>query len=238
MESWFGKTIEKSFEAFSTNHMMMLAVYLFVLVSLFITYKKILYHHQVLQTIRWLLFGLLFISELSYQVWAVVNDVWNLRDHMPLHLCGLASITAMIALVTKNKTLILLTFFIGIIPAFLALVTPELAYNYQHYRFWKFFIHHMAISWTGVFLILTNEIKITLPSLLKTFFFVLLYALVIGVFVNPALGSNYLYLSNKPISSTPLDILGKGYWYYQNLIIAAFIVFLFLFFLAKILSKK
>lgn len=174
----------------------MLILYFIGLVILLLTYKGIRASPSTYNFIRWTLFGLLVLSELSYQVWAAVNGIWNLRDHMPLHLCGIAGITGAIALATHNKMLITITFFIGFIPAFLALVTPELPYDYPHFRFWKSFIHHMTISWAGIFPVVTSSVKITFKSTLEAYGYLLLYAAVVGFFINPVLDSNYLYLSH------------------------------------------
>ncbi|UFU00638.1 TIGR02206 family membrane protein [Radiobacillus kanasensis] len=238
MSTWFGPSIHQTFTPFSPSHLIMLAIYVVGVLFMIIYYREINLQLKLYQTLRWGLFALLITSELTYQVWAAVNDVWNFRDHMPLHLCGIASITAMFALYTKNSKLIAITFFIGIVPAFLALITPELPYGYDHYRFWKFFIHHIVISWSGLFLVLTSTVRITLRSVLSSYVYLLVYAFVIGVYVNPALESNYLYLSNKPTASTPLDLLGSGLVYYFNLCLLALVVFLLLYGVYTIFQKK
>ncbi len=38
----------------------------------------------------------------------------------------------------------------------MALITPELPYDYPHFRYWKFFIHHIVISWSSIFLVVTG----------------------------------------------------------------------------------
>ncbi|MRH44018.1 TIGR02206 family membrane protein [Aquibacillus halophilus] len=207
----------------------MLAIYLIGIISMLCIYKQIINNTTFYQAIRWLFFFLLLFSEISYQLWAAVNGVWNLRDHMPLHLCGVASIIAMIALLFNKEKLIQFAFFIGIIPAFLALVTPELPYDYQHFRFWKFFVHHIVISWACVFLILTSTARITFKSFIGSFCILVGYGIFIGILINPLLGSNYLYLSNTPTASTPLNFFGTGFWYYSNLGLVTLSVFFLLF---------
>ncbi|WP_164670727.1 TIGR02206 family membrane protein [Virgibacillus doumboii] len=226
------------FVAFGPSHITVLVIYFTGIVLFTIAFRKIMDNTYLYNTIRWILFILLLISEVSYQTWTAITGIWSLSEHMPLHLCGIAGITGMIALITYNKKLIQITFFIGLIPAFLALVTPELPYDFPHYRFWKFFVHHLSISWVSIFLVATSSVKVTLKSMLETYGYLLLFAFIIGVFFNPIMESNYLYLSHTPTASTPLDLLGNGFWYYFNLCLLAIVVFFIQLQVYKLFTRK
>ncbi|WP_083334839.1 YwaF family protein [Sediminibacillus halophilus] len=119
----------------------------------------------------------------------------------------------------------------------LALITPDLPYGAEHFRFWKFFLHHIAISWTGIFLVLSIPIRITLASMLRAFLFLVSYALVVGVLINPLTGANYLYLA-RPAADTLLNHFGSGIIYYINLVTATFVAFVLLYWLAKWFSDN
>lgn len=229
MEKWFGKSIEQPFYIFSAGHILMLIIYAVALLILLMGTRKIRKHPNIYQLLRWTFFTLLICSEISYQIWALLNGVWNLREHIPLHLCGIASILAMISLLTQNKKLIQITFFIGVIPPLLALITPVLPHDYHHFRFWKFFIHHIVISLASVFLVIGNRIELRLKAIGEAFAYLILYAIVIGFIVNPLLNSNYLYLAYIPLANTPLQFLGEGFWYYINLGLAALASFFLLY---------
>lgn len=238
MGDWFNEQHGEPFIAFGTSHITALIIYFTGLILLFITYKNVKNSDTLYNALRWALFVILVISEISYQTYTITNGIWSLQEHIPLHLCGIASITGAIALITQNKALINLTFFIGLIPAFAALVTPELPYDFPHFRFWKFFVHHMAISWVSIFLLLTSSVKVTFKSALHAYGLLLIYAAIIGFLINPYLESNYLFLSATPTASTPLDLLGEGVWYYVNLCLLGIAVFLWQFGLFKLLRKK
>lgn len=239
MDSWFGTTSQHYFMPFSTSHLIVLAVAALGIILLFLFRKKIVAQSRSFQFLRWILFFLLLLSEGSYQYWTLSNGLWNFAGHVPLHLCGIASITAMIGLLTMRRSWIQISFYIGIVPAFLALVTPDLPYDYHHFRFWKFFVHHTAISWASLFLALAKPGTITLRSVFKVFFLLVAYALVIGFLVNPLTGANYLYLSQLPDAVTPLRFFGEGVWYYLNLGITALLLFLLQYFLwNRFITKK
>ncbi len=216
-----------TFISFHTSHLIMLFIYLigFILLILFSTLKTRSSYGRIYTMIKWFLFILLVMSEVSYQVWSATSGIWILSEYIPLHLCGIASITAAIALLLQNKKLATLTFYIGFIPALLALITPELPYDFPHFRYWKFFLHHIAISWASLFLILTSSISLKYSSMLKSYGLLLIYAAFIGFIINPALNSNYLYLRDTPLSNTPLDYFGDGMLYYVNLCLVALAVF-------------
>ncbi|WP_138420255.1 TIGR02206 family membrane protein [Aquibacillus sediminis] len=227
MRLWFGEAVDQPFLLFSTSHIIMMLLYVVGIIVLFLTYKQIAARPNVYQTIRWTLLVVLVLSEASYQLWAILNGLWTFGDHMPLHLCGVASIIAILALWKPNRTLVQLAVFFGIVPALLAIITPDIPYDYQHFRFWKFFIHHIAISWASLFLILTSHYKATAKGLVTAYSLLVGYAIIVGTWINPTFGSNYLYLS-EPAANTLLHYFGTGFAYYIKLGLVALGIFLFL----------
>ncbi|WP_281863706.1 TIGR02206 family membrane protein [Planomicrobium okeanokoites] len=227
MDSWFGITSQHYFTPFSASHLTVLAIAALGIFLLIVFRKQLMSRPLPFQVLRWILFSLLLLSEVSYQYWTISNGIWNFAGHVPLHLCGVASITAMIGLLTMRRSWIQISFFIGIVPAFLALVTPDLPFDYHHFRFWKFFVHHTAIPWACLFLALAKPETITLRSVIKVFLLLVAYALAIGYLVNPLTDANYLYLMQLPNTVTPLSFFGDGIWYYLNLGITALLLFLF-----------
>ncbi|UOR11172.1 YwaF family protein [Halobacillus amylolyticus] len=225
MKQWFGPWIDQPFHAFGTAHLIMLVIFSIGMIGLWLSSSRIKKGTRIHDWIRWVLFFLLVTCEVSYQVWTVANEVFSPAEHLPLHLCGVASLIAMIGLLTYNKKLIQINFFIGIAPALLALITPDIPHGYEHFRFWKFFLHHMAITWASLFLIVTTHVSINRRVLFETYSYLVLYSILIG-FVNKLIGSNYLYLSGPPAAATPLDYLGEGGWYYVHLSLLALLVFL------------
>ena len=234
MESFFDARSDYPFQLFSMSHLLALSGALIGFLCIMAMKKRLREKAQPFQRLRWLLFAILLFSEVSYQYWAITQDIWNFSIHMPLHLCGIASLAAMAGLLSLRPFWIRLSFFIGIFPAFLALVTPEIPYDYQHFRFWLFFIQHSAISWACLFLGLSFPSLITPRSVFSVYALLLVYAAMIGFLVNPLTESNYLYLARRPSTASPLDFFGDGMWYYLNLCLAA----LLLFFMQNLLFQK
>ncbi|MYL55035.1 hypothetical protein GLW08_17010 [Pontibacillus yanchengensis] len=101
----------------------------------------------------------------------------------------------------------------------------------------KFFLHHMALAWTGVFLILVTFTTITFRSLLEMFAYLNVYAAFIFI-LNRLIGTNHLFLASTPDVSTPLDILGSGVWYYINLELFCFGLYLGMYGLYRLFARK
>ncbi|SDK16397.1 TIGR02206 family membrane protein [Sediminibacillus albus] len=237
MDTWFGVSSTHLFHPFSASHLLMLIIYSAGAAALLINSSRISQRPSLYRAIRWGFLIVLVLSELVYQGWAIYHHMWSFPDHMPLHLCGIASITAMLALLFQKDKLIQMTFFLAVIPAFLALVTPDIPYGYEHFRFWKFFIHHMAISWSGIFLSMAGNTNITFASMMRTFLLLIAYALFIGMIINPLTGANYLYLA-RPAEDTLLTLFGEGFSYYINLSTTALIVFYLLYLSMKFYRRS
>lgn len=236
MGEWFGSKSIMAFNIFGWHHTLMITLYLIGMGYLLVYSKKLKQENRLTQTFRWGLFIILVCSELSYQAWGILNGTWNSPEFLPFQLCSIAGILAMLALFTQNHKLIQISFFIGIVPSFLAVITPELQHGYPHFRFWQFFIHHIILSWSSLFLVVSNTISITFKKALESYAYLLIYAGIIGFFINPAFDANFLFLARTPSASTPLDLLGDGFWYYFNLCLVGLIVFIALYTIYKLFA--
>ncbi|MCA0970533.1 TIGR02206 family membrane protein [Halobacillus litoralis] len=225
MPSWFDTNVQEPFQFFSTSHIIMLSILFSGIVLLLIVHNVIRKNVTLQRGIKWSIFSLLFVSEAGHQIWGLANQNWNMEDHAPFHLCGNASLLAMIALLRPSKRLIQLIYFAAVLPAIITLLTPEVFYSFPHFRFLKFFLHHMALAWAGIFLVITTSTEISFKSLLHMFGVLNLYAAFIFV-LNRMIGTNYLFLAGTPDVTTPLSALGDGVWYYINLELFCFAIFL------------
>ena len=237
MDFWFSGDVQSRFSLFSSSHMAMIVLYLVLLAAILLNYKKIAANQQLKNRIRWSFAGILIISVVSYHTWMIVNDTWRLGHSLPLHITSLSGILAIFSLITLNKKLIKMTFFIGFVSTGLAVITPDLAHDFPHYRYWQFFLHHIVVSVASLYLVLVIDLHITLKHCLTVFGGLLVYALVIGVIVNPALDANYLFLSGAPANETLLNHLGSGAIYIVSLVAIAFVVFLLSFGFYKLVKR-
>ncbi|WP_204417901.1 TIGR02206 family membrane protein [Bacillus tianshenii] len=223
----------RTFELFSVEHIVTFLVFLAVCYVL-VHFRKSLKPYQ--KGIKWTLFAILLISEISHQIWVVATNQWGVDD-LPIQLCSFSTFIAMYLFLKSNTKLFHLLFFIGFIPPILSMVTPEMVYSFPHYRYIKYFIHHAAIAWAVLYFIYYEGYRVPRKAILTSFLTANLIAAPI-FFINIFLDTNFFYLANPTESKTILSFFGSGVWYYINLELAALFVFFITYIPMWLLLKK
>ncbi|WP_164667346.1 TIGR02206 family membrane protein [Virgibacillus doumboii] len=162
--------------------------------------------------------------ELIFQMRNIYLGPWTIQENLPFHLCNISAYLCIYLLLTNDKRVFPFIYFCGIIPAFLAILTPDLDYIFPHFNYFKYFITHMMIVWVGLYYLCIRKYVITTKSTIYTFAALCVIAVMMYI-LNTLTGSNYLYISGTPDSTTPLSYLGDFPWYIINLFIIAITVF-------------
>lgn len=220
----FSGEVQERFILFSTEHIIMLALFILITIA---GLRLFLRQDFIKHTSRWtLLFaGIFVISELSYQIWALSVGIWKSANYLPLQLCSFSTFFGLFLLFKPNKPIFYFYFYIAIFPPIFALLTPDLAYAFPHYFYWKFFIQHMAIPLSAIFLLRRDHY--TLPKISILYALALLNICALGIWgANTMTGGNYFFLNGPPASDTALSIFGDGVLYIVGLEITALIVFI------------
>ncbi len=155
--------------------------------------------------------GALLINLLIENAYSWWLGNWHLQDNLPLHLCGISGVFAIILLFRYNAILANLLFYWGTTGGIHSLLTPEFDLGAQGYFYYGYFISHGGLIMTTFFIIQHNNYKPDKQSWLRAFMLIQLAVLAIGAF-DWATGSNYMYLLAPPIVENPL-IVGKWPWY-------------------------
>lgn len=178
--------------------------------------------------IRFFLALILLISELTLYVWYVHTGFWDLVDSLPFHLCSISLILSIIMLLTRSYFWFEITYFLGIGGALQAMVTPELAYDFPHYRYFHFFLAHIAIILSSLYMLWYEKCRPTIKSVWKAFVALNILAFVV-FFINKVTGGNYMFLARKPSNPSLIDLLGPYPWYILSLEVVAFAIFFILY---------
>ena len=141
---------------------------------------------------------------------------------LPLHLCNLALIFAILMMLTKSQGLFQLTYF-WCLGALFAVITPDVKYSFPHPLTLSFYITHFYLIFAAIYGLLFFEFKPTFKGWVDAFITINILAVII-YFINVKLGTNYLYVNRIPDFSSPLDYFGKWPYY----IIVVEVVYLFL----------
>lgn len=166
----------------------------------------------------------LLVMEILYHVWMIRIDRWSLSDSLPLELCSISLLLAIVLLWTGNKNLYIFVFFAGIGGAIQAMATPVLDVGFPHFRYFHFFYTHIGIIITALYFTWIKGFRPTFSGVIKTMI-ALNVLLPLLFLVNRLTNGNYMFLRIKPENGSLLDYLGPYPWYILSLEGVAFIIF-------------
>jgi hypothetical integral membrane protein (TIGR02206 family) len=229
----FSVTGMRDFTFLSMTHVVTLILF-FLTCFLFVYYRKKLKSHQPI--IKWTLFIILLVCEISMQLWLFLTDQWEV-ENLPLQLCSLSTYLALFLFLKNNQKVFNLLFFIGILPPILSMVTPDMVYQFPHYRFLKYFLHHSAIPLAVLYFILFDGYRVPRKAILYSYITLNILAVPI-FFLNQQLGTNFFFLANPSETKTLLSFFGSGIMYYINLEIVAIMVFIITYIPMGVLTKR
>lgn len=216
----FSVTEMTDFTFLSMPHIVTLVIF-FLTCFLFVYYRKKLQPYQPI--IKWTLFSILMVCEVSYHLWRVLTNQWEVAD-LPIQVCSLSTFIALYLFLKKNTKAFSFLYFIGIIPPILSMVTPDIVYQFPHFRFLKYFIHHSAIPIAVLYFILFEGYRVPKKAVLHSFLTLNIMAVPV-FFLNIMLDTNFFFLANPSETKTLLWFFGSGIMYYINLEIVAIVVF-------------
>ncbi|MFZ3580152.1 TIGR02206 family membrane protein [Virgibacillus sp. DJP39] len=218
------------FTLFSMSHLIMLAI---TIACIIVVYSMRNSNHAF--NIKYfVLFGLIG-SELTLNLWYIFNGVWNVENTLPFQLCSISLYLSIFMLITEKFFLFEITFFLGIGGALQALLTPELYHDFPHYRYFHFFVAHIAIVLASIYMASVKKYKPTLKSVWKAMLALNLIAIFVYI-INQLTGGNYMFLSWKPSNASLIDYLGEYPWYLLSLEFVALTMFLILYVVFPIYS--
>jgi hypothetical integral membrane protein (TIGR02206 family) len=207
---------------FSASHLVSLGVTLALLLILFLLRNKA----WMKLGGRWLIILGLAGSEIWLNYWYFSTNMWDIRYTLPFQLCSISLYLCVWMLATMQKWVFEVVYFLGVGGALQALLTPELFYDFPHFRFLHFFIAHISIILAVFYMLWVEKFHIKFKSVWKAFAALNILALLV-FFVNRFTGGNYMFLAQKPTNASLIDFLGPYPWY----ILSLELVVLFIFFL-------
>ncbi|WAA09822.1 TIGR02206 family membrane protein [Fervidibacillus albus] len=231
--NWFGIMYEDNpFQMFSATHLFMLVLFFAGAAIIFIFQRRL-----AKWSFRKIGIGIaisLIIFESAYHYWMYKNGIWHTYQSLPLELCNISLILAIILLLTEKKAVYELFLFTALLGATQAIATPLLHYNFPHFRFIHFFYTHIVMIWIALYYTWVKEYRPTIRSVVKIVLF-LNVLLPIILLVNHWTGGNYMFLSRKPEIASLLNLLGPYPWYIVSMegLLIVFSLFIWLVFREK-----
>ena len=156
--------------------------------------------------------AVLLITFVEGHFWYAFHGEWVVAERLPLHMCGAMVWVSLYGLWTNRPWTRPLMYYLGIAGAIQGVLQPDSPYGLPHVRFVSTMLSHTTLVVAGLWVILVEKYTPDLRSTLRTFALVHVYAAVIFV-LNLLVGSNYLYIVEKPESASLMDIFPEWPWY-------------------------
>jgi hypothetical integral membrane protein (TIGR02206 family) len=210
--SFFDFKYTHIFQTYSRVHLIQIAILVTLSLLMFIFRTSIKGNSLIKKVIRYCIVSFLILSEVALNIWYFSQGIWNPQTTLPLELCSVTLLVAIVMLISRSRLLYSVVFFAGITGALQAIFTPSLDYTYPHFRFLQFFVAHIAIILSALYMTWIEDYKPTWKSVGVALLFLNVLAIVVGI-INYHIGSNYMFLMHKPATASILDFLGPHPYY-------------------------
>lgn len=212
---FFGKGETEEFRTFSLAHLIPILVMIGIILLIYF-YRDKIRECKNEHVFRWVLAFMMIVSEMSY-FWrlAVMPELGgNAVDHLPITVCGWATIFCSYMIVTKSQSLFDIAYFWLFSATIFALITPTvITYTGPtRYRFYQFWMEHTLGYIATFYMIFVHKIRPNIRSIVKSYSLLTVLA-VIAYVANDTLGpgANYLYMAKPEDTPSILDILPPNY---------------------------
>jgi hypothetical integral membrane protein (TIGR02206 family) len=200
-----------AFQLFGTAHLVALSVVILAIILLVIFGKRA--NENTRKIMRYSLAAILVVDEIGWHVWNAANGTWNIQTMLPLHLCSVFVVLSAYMLMTRSYTIYEFAYFLGIAGASQALLTPDAGiYGFPHYRFFQIILSHGCIIAAALYMTFVEGYRPTWNSLKKVLIGGNIYMVAV-LFLNLAIGSNYLFIAHKPGTASAIDLMPAWPWY-------------------------
>lgn len=154
---------------------------------------------------------LLLVGGLVFVI-AARSGHFRLIELLPFHLCDMAILLAVIALLWRIQWVYEVLYFWALAGTLLAIFTPDVSMGFPDPGFLSFFGIHAGVVASACVLTWGEGMRPRRGTAWTVFGITNVYAGIVGI-VNFVAGTNFMYLNRKPSSPTLLDMLGPWPWY-------------------------
>lgn len=194
------------FQAFGPEHFLLIGIFLVGCVAVAVLGKRLRGTPQERTVTR--AFALLIpVVTLPLQVLQLLPGDFTMGTSLPLQVCDLSWIMAVVALWTRNERASQLLYYWGLVLVPLAIATPSLEQAFPDPRYFMFWGMHFLAVWAAVYLSFGLGVHPTWAGFRFSVLVTLGWAISVMVF-NALTDTNYGYFNEKPPVATPLDFFG------------------------------
>ena len=210
-DGFFGSSEEQSFFSFHLEHIIPL-ILLSTALFLVIYFRKQIKEFKHEKQVRVGFASLMLVSEMSYFWRLLYTQHGNIRDHLPITICGVATVLCAIALLSETRTLFEISYFWVFGTSIFALLMPTVI-NYtgpRYYRYYQFWFQHSSIFIAQIYMIFVFKWRPYPKSLIKSIG-ALVAITALAIVINQKIeGANYLFIANVDEGNPLLNALPQS----------------------------
>ena len=148
------------------------------------------------------------VSLLAFELTVGAREGWlSWPALLPLELCDVAMVLAVVTLLVPRRATAELVYFWAGSGSVLAMLTPDLQWDFPRWEFVVFFGLHGLVLVAALVLVFGLGQRPRPGAPWRVFGLTAGWSAFVGL-VNLALGTNFMYLRRKPFVATPLDWMG------------------------------
>ncbi len=179
---------------------------------------------RLLTPLRWVLAASLVVL-VSFELTKGAFEGWlDWQSALPLELCDAAMLLAVFSLLWPRRWAVELLYFWAGSGSPLAMLTPDLQWDFPRWEFFVFFGLHGLVVVSALLLVFGQGIRPGPGAPLRALSITAAWT-ALAALVDWALGTNFMYLRAKPSVATPLDWMGPWPVYIGGAAVLAFVVF-------------
>jgi hypothetical integral membrane protein (TIGR02206 family) len=225
----------QDFKLFGTQHLIVIALMIILSIALPIIAKRYLNEKQKLQLSRIIAVAASFWALIYVLILLLLGD-FNYKTDLPLDLCNIMAVLLPFLMWNPKFRTHEVLYFLVLAGTMQAIITPHLYNGFPNFIFIKYWFVHCGLVVYIIYATVVFDLKPNLKSILKSFLVLQTYViLVYGI--NYLLGSNYVYVMQKPPTASALDYLGDWPYYIFKAELIAVVVF-FIVYLPIFFTKK
>jgi hypothetical integral membrane protein (TIGR02206 family) len=174
--------------------------------------------------LRWLL-GAAILGLAAFEILTGAREGWlGWKSVLPLELCDAALVLTLLTLVRPRVATAEVAYFWATSGSLLAMLTPDLQWSFPRWEFVVFFGLHGLVLASVSMLVFGLGLRPRRGAPLRVLAITAGWTAFVGL-VDLLLGTNFMYLREKPPSPTPLDWMGPWPAYIAGGALLAFVLF-------------
>ena len=205
-------------EPFSHLWYLYTSIVVIAIIALFLLLRK----KKNLNKISKIIGFIILIQIICLNIYLIfVTKSRTLHESLPLSLCRASIILSALALILRKPFFIQWAVYLGISGGIQSILTPDFSYGNSLFLTFDYYFVHGMLIFIPIFLIYSMKFRLQKFSSIKTF----LYGNVMLAIIFPLnflIGSNYMYLKEKPLVNNIL-LVGNWPWYIIAFEVAAII---------------